>query len=286
MVLLSGSGTSFCIPFLHLFRRKTALWVDGKAWTRGKWGRLARAFLQRSAQFGVRHSDAMVTDTPLAHEFYLKEMGRDTTYIPYGANIEEVESTETLDRLGLVPGNYLLFVGRLIPEKGVHYLIDAFEKLETDCRLVIVGDDPYDPEFVNALKQTNDERIMFTGYIFGEGFQQLMRHCRVYVQPSDVEGTSPVLLTAMGFGRPVVVNGIPENRTTIGEAGLAFSRGVVGDLRRILGEILDDPERLAELGKAAVARVRSHYDWDKITTDFERLFRDQMGEDVGEVSRV
>ena len=273
IVVLSGSGTAFAIPILHLFGRRTVMWVDGKAWTRGKWGRLARWYLKRSAAFGVRHSDAIVTDTPLAHRFYLKEMGRDTTYIPYGANIETVEGTDTLERLGLTPGDYVLFVGRLVPEKGVQYLIEAFEGVQTKRKLVIVGDDPYNPDFVEKLKQTRDSRILFPGYVFGEGFRQLMRHCRLYVQPSDVEGTSPVLLSAMAYGRPVVVNGIPENLHTIGDAGLSFPPGDVQALRGILQAILEDDGKLEEMGRKGVERIRTHYDWDGISEQFERLFR-------------
>ena len=274
IVLLSGSGTSFSIPAIHMLGRKTVLWVDGKAWTRGKWGTMARAFLKRSAQFGVKTSDAMVTDTPLAHRFYLEEMGRDTTYIPYGAQVEGVTSPSILDRLGLSPGGYVLFVGRLIPEKGVQYLIEAFEGLETDRRLVIVGDDLYDPAYVEQLRSTKDPRILFTGYVFGEGFHELMAGCRLYVQPSDVEGTSPVLLTAMGHGRPVIVNGIPENLNTIGDAGLAFAPGQAGELRSLLEQVLEDDGRLASLGAAARERVQAHYDWDRITDSFEQLLEE------------
>ena len=272
VVVLSGSGTALAIPILHLFGLKTVMWVDGKAWTRGKWGGFARWYLKRSAIYGVRHSDAIVTDTPLAHRFYLEEMGRDTTYIPYGANIEEVRGTETLDRLGLTPGDYLLFVGRLVPEKGVQYLIEAFEGLSTDRRLVIVGDDPYNPDFVQQLKSTADPRILFTGYVFDEGFRQLMKNCRIYVQPSDVEGTSPVLLSAMAYGRPVVVNGIPENLNTIGDAGFAFPPGDVFALRALLEGLLEDEGKLREMGRRGVQRIRAHYDWDRISDRFEELF--------------
>jgi len=223
--------------------------------------------------YGVRHSDAIVTDTPPAHRFYLEEMGRDTTYIPYGANLEDVKGTDTLDRLGLTPRDYILFVGRLVPEKGVKYLIEAFEGLNTRRRLVIVGDDPYNPDYVQELRATRDPRILFTGYVFGNGFQQLMRHCRIYVQPSEVEGTSPVLLTAMAYGRPVVVNGIPENLHTVGDAGFAFPPGDVRVLRDILHAILEDDERLREMGRKGVERVRANYNWDRIADQFEHLFQ-------------
>lgn len=272
IVLLSGVGIAFIIPFLRLFGRKTVMWADGQDWRRGKWGRFARWYLKLGAKFACRVSNGIVTDTTIAHDFYRRDFHRETTYIPHGANIEDVDSTAELAKWGVQPGKYLLFVGRLIPEKGVHYLIEAFEKLQTDCRLVIVGDSPYTPDYVRRLKATEDPRIVFTGYLFGDGFKQLMKHCRIYVQPSDIEGTSPVLLTAMGYGRPVVVNGIPENRATIGAAGMAFDPGDVEGLRRILASIVDDAGALAELSVASEERVRDHYSWDRITDAFERLF--------------
>ncbi len=281
IVLLSGVGTSFIIPILRLFGIKTVMWADGQDWKRGKWGKFARWYLRKSAEFTCRVSDGIVTDTTIARDFYEDEFQRETTFIPYGANVEEVEGTEELGRWGVEPGRYVLFVGRLIPEKGVHYLIEAFEGLDTDLKLVIVGDSPYTPDYVTRLKQTRDPRIIFTGYLFGNGFKQLMRHCRIYVQPSDVEGTSPVLLTAMGYGRPVVVNGIPENRETIGDAGLAFEPGDVSGLRAILSEIFRDETRLRELGRASEHRVRTHYNWDRITDEFEGLFGRLLG---GELS--
>jgi len=274
VVLLSGVGTTFVIPLLRLFGMRTVMWADGQDWKRGKWGSFARWFLKTSAQICCRVSDGIVTDTTVAHRFYREELGRRTTYIPYGANVEEVSGTETLEQYGVEPGRYVLFVGRLIPEKGVHYLIEAFEGLETDHRLVIVGDSPYTPDYVRKLRATEDPRIVFTGYLFGDGFKQLMRNCRVYVQPSDIEGTSPVLLTAMGYARPVVVNGIPENLATVGEAGQSFPPGDVAALRQILAEILDDREVLDALGEKSLQRVRTHYNWERIADEFQALFQD------------
>lgn len=274
VVLLSGVGTSFVIPFLRLFGRRTVMWADGQDWKRGKWGRVAKAYLKWGARFTCKVSDGIVTDTTVAHRFYREGLGRDTTYIPYGANIEHVEGHGALAEWGVEPDGYLLFVGRLIPEKGVHYLIEAFEELDTDLKLVVVGDSPYTPDYVKKLRATDDPRIVFTGYLFGDGFKQLMKNCRVYVQPSDVEGTSPVLLTAMGYGRPVVVNGIPENRATVGDAGLVFEPGDVEGLRAILRDLIEDSVRRAAVGRACEQRVREHYSWERITDEFQRLFDD------------
>ena len=273
LVLLSGVGTWFVMPLLQLFGIRCVMWADGKDWERQKWGRLARRYLLWSARQSVRCADAIVTDTRIGQETYREKLGRETDFIPFGAPQSAPGAQGELERWGLQSGQYLLFVGRLIPEKGVHYLLSAFARLSGQRRLVIVGDNPYNPSYVASLKASADPRVLFTGYVFGDGFLELMQGCRLYVQPSDVEGNSPVLLTAMALGRPVIVNGIPENLETIGAAGLSFSPGDVAELTARLGELVEDEARLRELGAAALARVRTHYDWDTSVLAFEALFR-------------
>jgi len=182
--------------------------------------------------------------------------GASSALIAYGTQIRSSAGTQTLKRHGLEPEKYFLFVGRLIPEKGVHYLIDAYRQVETEFPLVIVGDNPYHPEYVQQLKDSADERVLFLGGEFGEAFWELCANCYVYVQPSEVEGTSPVVLSAMGCGRCVVVNGIRENLDTIGEAGLAFFRNDVSDLAGLLRGLLANPKWVRQLGAAAQARAR------------------------------
>jgi len=133
----------------------------------------------------------------------------------------------------------------------VHHLIDAYRQVDTDLPLVIVGDNPYNPEYVKQLKGAADGRVLFVGTEYGEAFWELCANCYVYVQPSEVEGTSPVLLSAMGCGRCVVVNGIPENVDVIGEAGLAFHHNDADDLAGLLRELLDHPKWVNQLGASA-----------------------------------
>lgn len=274
IVVLSDIGTSFVIPWLHLFGRKVVWWVDGPAWLRGKWGPMARAYLRGASWLGVRRCDAMVCDTTVAQRYYRRTEGRDSVFIPYGATVETSSGRATLDRFGLTEDGYVLFVGRLTPEKGVSLLIDAFESLATDRKLVIVGDNPYDKAYVAQLRATSDARVVFTGYQFDEAFHELMQHCCVYVQPSEVEGTSPVVLSAMGHGRAVLVNGIEENLETVGDGGLAFARNDVDDLRGALSALLEDPTRRQQIGERARRRVEQVYNWDRITDQFERVFHD------------
>jgi glycosyltransferase involved in cell wall biosynthesis len=274
IAVLSDIGTSFVIPWLHLFGRKVVWWVDGPAWLRGKWGPLARAYLRGASWLGVRRSDAMVCDTTVAQRYYRRTQGRDSVFIPYGATVETSTRQTTLHRFGVEPDEYVLFVGRLTPEKGVSLLIEAFEQLTTDRKLVIVGDNPYDKDYVTRLRATADRRIVFTGYQFDEAFHELMQNCCVYVQPSEVEGTSPVVLSAMGHGRAVLVNGIEENLETVGDGGLAFARNDVGALHRALAELLGNASRREELGQRARERVERVYNWDRITDQFEAVFHD------------
>lgn len=271
VVVLSDVGTSIALPLLRLAGRNTVWWVDGPAWERSKWGWLGRTYLRVAAELGIRLADEVIIDSRSAARYYEDRFGRSGDYIPYGASLAEASSQATLDELGISPEGYVLFVGRLTPEKGVHHLIAAFDTVRTDLRLVIVGDNPYDRRYVESLRAGANERVIFAGYRFDEEFAQLMRYCAVYVQPSEVEGTSPVLLTAMGYGRPVIVQGIPENLETVGDAGLAFEPGRTDVLATHLQHLIDRPEEARRWGERAAERVRDSYDWDDISNRFAEV---------------
>jgi glycosyltransferase involved in cell wall biosynthesis len=211
-------------------------------------------------------------DSFAAQEFCRQIYGREFPVISYGADVREGVGSDLLAEYGVEAGRYLLFVGRLIPEKGVHLLVEAYRKVGTDMPLVIVGDNPYHPDYVAALHAAADERVRLVGPVFGDAFWQLTSNCHIYVQPSEVEGTSPMLLTAMGQGRCVVVNGIDENLDVIGDAGVGFHRNDAADLAWVIGELLRRPQVVEELGAAAKARVREHYDWDVVADLHEQLF--------------
>jgi glycosyltransferase involved in cell wall biosynthesis len=172
---------------------------------------------------------------------------------------------------GLMPNEYILFVGRLVPEKGVHHLISAFERVKTDKNLVIVGDNIHDREYVTSLKNTKDSRIRFLGFVYGESYQQLNSHAYIYVQPSELEGTSPALLGAMGFGNCVVVSDIPENLETIGNAGIAFRKNDPKDLADKLQMLIDNPSEVGKYKRLAIERVQKHYSWEVVTDQYEQV---------------
>jgi len=273
IVHVHGIGNAILFPLFRLFGKRVVTAVDGMDWTRAKWSRAQRAYLRLALYMAVHWADDVYVDSREAQRLCRRLYGREFPLIAYGTQIRSEAGVDALQRHGLAAQKYILFVGRLIPEKGVHYLIDAYRKVETDFPLVIVGDNPYHPEYVQRLKDLADDRVLFVGPEFDEAFWELCANCYVYVQPSEVEGTSPVVLSAMGCGRCVVVNGIQENVDAIGDAGLAFFRNDVDDLAALLAELLAKPAWVRRLGAAAQQRARLEYDWDKITDQHEELFR-------------
>ena len=251
--------------------------VDGLDSRRAKWNRAARVYLRWTERNAPRFADATITDSRSVQTLYRNEYGVETHFIPYGSDMEGEDTGEHLVGLGLEPGRYILFVGRLVPENNAHVLVEAFEGLDTDLKLVIVGDAPYMEEYHAALHATKDERVVFAGYVFGDGYRELSRNAALFVAPTEVGSTHPVIVEAMAAGNCVVVNDYEPNLETIGDAGVSYpgAEGAVG-LRRVMAELLDDPERRERLRGLARERARTVYSWDAVTEAYERLARDVM----------
>lgn len=246
--------------------------VDGLDSRRKKWNRLARKYIQFAEWFSPIAATRTISDSRVIQQYYRDRFHKDSDYVPYGADIISDAGTSTLDRFGLKPRRYILFVGRLVPENCPHMLIEAFEGLDTDMKLVIVGDASYEEGYIKELKSTKDERIIFTGYVFGEGFRELSYHAYVFAIPTEVGGTHPVILDAMAAGACVLVNDHAPNLETIGEAGECFSgRQGATALRTKLEELLKSPERVRELGEKARERVRRCYSWQGVTDRYGEL---------------
>jgi glycosyltransferase involved in cell wall biosynthesis len=207
-------------------------------------------------------------------QYYRDTHGADSTYIAYGAEPVAVRPGPTLRRFRLEPGRYVLFVGRLVPENCAHHLVEAWRDLATDHRCVIVGDAPYAADYIRSLRATSDARVIFTGYVFGDGYRELLSSACAFVETSEVGGTHPALLEAMAAGIGVVVNDTPENLETIGQAGLSYD-GEMGApaLAPVLERLLKDPLLARTLGQRALERVRAHYSWDGVTDAYEAVFR-------------
>jgi glycosyltransferase involved in cell wall biosynthesis len=255
--------------------QRVALNVDGLDWKRKKWGGFARWYIRSCERWAARFPHRVVTDSRRVQQYYQERYGARSTYIAYGAEPVSMPPGPCLRRYGLEPLRYVLFVGRLVPENCAHHLVEAFQDLSTDLRCVIVGDAPYAAAYIRSLKATSDPRVVFTGYLFGEGYRELLSNAHCFVETSEVGGTHPALLEAMAAGSCVVVNDTPENLETVGDVGFSYpgEMGAAG-LRTVLERLLKDPALVAEQGARGPERVRACYSWDGVTDEYERLFRE------------
>jgi glycosyltransferase involved in cell wall biosynthesis len=268
----TANGLWTLIP--RLFGRRVAINVDGLEWERRKWGRLGRFWHRLGARLCTIFPHAVVTDAQVIYNFYKKTFGVESYLIPYGAPTLRVETREALDRFHLQPRRYILYVSRFEPENNPDKVVRAFEQVKTDLKLAMVGDAPYAPEFVKQVKATSDPRIVFTGYVFGKGYTELQSHAYAYVHATEVGGTHPALVEAMGLGNCVLVNGTPENLEVAGEAALPFDAHQPETLAALLQRVIDDGALAEEHRRRAVQRVQERYTWDTVADLTEQLCRD------------
>lgn len=275
------TGTTIMAPLPKLLGMRIACSVDGTDWQRSKWGRLARWYLRLSERLAVWFSDGLVADSQDVMRYYQQSYGAGSSLIAYGMREPGSDGTEWLERFALRSRDYVLFVGRLVPENNVHLLIRAFESVETGKKLVIVGDDPWEKEYVRSLRSTRDPRIIFTGGVYGAGYEQLQRNAYVFVLPDEVGGTHPALVEAMGFGNCVLVNDTPSNLEVIGDAGFSYC-GKEGDrdLPRQLQFLLDSPQSVSEYRSKATQRARAKYSWDQVVSDHLAFYKKVLGAEV------
>ena len=276
LIHFHGLGNALFLPLLRAAGVKSVVTVDGPDWERPKWGRFARLTLRRSADLATHQADGLIIDNQVAIRYFEEHFDVQGDYIPYGAYVEDEPQTEYLAKVGLEPRRYVLFVGRLIPDKGVHLLVHAFERVKTDMKLAIVGDNPYFPAFIRRLKGTPDNRITFLGYVFGGPYRQLCSHAYLYAHPLLVDGTSPALLQAMGFGNAVLAADLPEVLDVLGDSGFAFRAGDPEDLHHQLQHLLDHPGEVEAARSRTVERVAALFNWDQVTDQHEALYRRVM----------
>ena len=249
-----------------------ALNVDGIERKRKKWGIAGRTYYQISEYLATWIPNVIVTDAVVIREYYLKRYGASSKMIAYGAECTRQMTTAVQKRLGVSPRAYVLYVSRLEPENNAHLVIQAFERVKTSMPLLIVGDAPYAHEYIAGLKSTSDTRVMFPGALYGMDYRELQSHAYVYVHATEVGGTHPALIEAMGAGNCVIVYDTPENREVVGDCGLFFSSDA--ELTNLLQKAIDSPQLVDGLREKAQARARKQYSWDAIADEYEALFRE------------
>jgi glycosyltransferase involved in cell wall biosynthesis len=272
------TGVTLFAPLPRLFGMKVVCSVDGTDWQRAKWGRFPRWYLRFSEKLAVLFCQGLISDSKDVMRYYKESYGAASSCIVYGTSEHRSQRNDVLDRFQLAPRSYILFVGRLVPENNIHHLIRAFEKTSTDHKLVIVGDDPWERDYVHSLKSCVDPRVVFTGGVYGDGYAQLQQNAYFFVLPDEVGGTHPALVEAMGYGNCVLVNDTPSNREVVSDAGFHY-RGAEGelDLQRKMQELLDAPELVAAYRIRARQRAQTAYRWENVVLQHARLYQKLMG---------
>ncbi len=270
-----GSALFSFIP--RLAGKKTVVTVQGLDWLRKKWGRIASAVLKVGERAAVSLPNGTMVVSRALEEHYRQTYGAQTIYIPNGGILRERFSSKKIFDWGLEPGKYILFLGRFSPEKGCHLLVEAYELLETDVKLVMAGASSYCNEYSRQLQSHAGPRIKILDWISGDDLDELLTNAMVFVLPSELEGLSLALLDAMGAGLCVLSSDVPENREAIETAGFTFRRGDVADLADRLRFLIANPAVREAAGQAARRRVREQYQWDEVASQVEGVYLTMMG---------
>ncbi len=268
-----GNSPLAWIP--RLVGSKVLLNVDGEDWAREKWGKFARWYQLRCEKIACRTAHMIIADAREVQRRYRDLYGTESVFVPYGGNLSGDDQTGVLQQWGLSPGRYIYYVGRFVPENAIDLLIRAFRNVETDIKLVITGDAPYMDEYKRHLHElaSDDNRVVFTGYAFGDAYKQLSSHALLYVQPSGVDGTRPALLDQLGFGNCVVVRNSTVNMEVIQDAGYAFDRSQPEtSLAELLQTLVDHPDKVDAMKEKARYRIATYYNWEWITDFYLDLF--------------
>jgi glycosyltransferase involved in cell wall biosynthesis len=252
-------------------RTRVVLNVDGLERNRRKWSALGKLAYRVSESLSTILPDAVVTDARVIQDYYRRRYGLSSVFIPYGGDLPAPEGRSTLDRMGLQPEKYVLYVSRLEPENNAEEVVREYRQVPGETPLVVVGDAPYAADYIARVKAAADPRVRFLGAIYGPGYRELLAHAAVYVQATEVGGTHPALVEALGYGRVVCYNSTPENEEVAGGAALPFDAHATGSLARLLASILDEPAGQSVWKERARNRVRERYRWEDVVCRYEAV---------------
>ncbi len=285
VALICNAANAPFAPILRLTGTPVAINVDGLEHKRKKWGWLGRRYYQLAERLSTLLPNEMVTDAQVIQDYYLARHNTASTMIAYGSEVERRPDREMVRKWRVEPNRYVLYVSRLEPENNAHLVIEAFKKVRTAYRLLIVGDAPYAVQYISNLKALarGDKRIIFTGFVFGQDYRALQQNAYCYVHATEVGGTHPALLEAMGYGNCVLTLATPENIEVVADAGVPYADEF--DLTEKLQRVLRDGSLVHAYRQRAQLRIRSHYDWDQVVDQYEQLFARMCGKPIAEPAK-
>lgn len=268
-----GPCSTLFIP--KLFGIRVVATIHGLDWQRAKWGNFASRVLKFGEKMAAKYADEVIVLSKNVQQYFLDTYGRQTHYIPNGITKPEIRDIKEIhEKYGLQKDGYLLFLARLVPEKGLHYLIEAYRKTDTDKKLVIAGGSSHSFEYMKKIQEmaAQDERIIMTNFVQGRVLEELYSNAYLFILPSDVEGMALSLLEAMSYGNCCLVSDIQENLEVVQDKAVSFRKGDVDDLREKLTYLLYHPERVKEYKEESADYICGKYNWDDVVNQTKVLY--------------
>ena len=272
-----AEGPCAMMPIAKLLSgAKCVATIHGLDWQRSKWGGFATRFLKFGESMAAKYADEIIVLSENVKQYFMDTYQRETIFIPNGISKPEKKSPDIIkEKYGLDKDSYILFLARLVPEKGVHYLIEAYKALNTDKKLVIAGGSSHSSEYVNeihAMVSGNNDIIM-TGFVQGQELEELYSNAAIYVLPSDIEGMPISLLEAMSYGNCCVVSDIPENTDVLEGYGVSFAHGNPDKLAEVISTLLDNSIQIEEYKRNASDYICEKYQWKDVVDKTLQLYR-------------
>ena len=262
----------------RLMGRKTIVQGHGLEWKRSKWGIIGKKFLKLSEIPSVRFPHTVASVSKILKKYMLDSYGINSDYIPTGVNPPKIEKPDLIRQYGLYGNDYIFFASRFVREKGVHYLIQAFNQLDTGMKLVIAGNTENEGQYKKELYRMagRNKNIIFTGFLTGKILHEFFSNSYLFVLPSETEGLSTVLLEAMSYGNCCLASNIPENLEAMEDNGYYFRNKDVESLRKKMDYLLKNEDAVTIMKERAQAHVLTEYCWDRIASDFELLYMNML----------
>ena len=277
IVHFHAEGPCAMIPIIKFFsKKKIIVTIHGLDWQRAKWGGFATKYIKFGEKMAAKYADEIIVLSENVKKYFKDTYNRETNFIPNGVNKPEIKDVNIIkDKFNLTKDSYILFLGRLVPEKGIHYLIEAYNKINTDKKLVIAGGSSDTDMYFNELKEKSkdNKNIIFTGFVQGEELEELYSNAYIYVLPSDLEGMPLSLLEAMSYKNCCLTSDIPECKTVMDDNGVTFKKSDVNDLKEKLQYLVDNVDKVNKYKSEAQEYILKKYNWDDVVDKTIELYK-------------